>query len=151
MEKVSGFILPIAVALVVLMYTSLAVLTFSTARADQRFAERNISYNEKYYLVEGEFERTISELNAIAKNTTDFAKEKEIKNYLTGSSKVQIISSDERGMELLYSDLVSPHVLFKGQFRISGNNIDLVEKGLTNIAEWEEQTIEVWKGSEDGD
>lgn len=150
MDKVSGFILPIGVALVVLVYTSLAVLAFSTARADHRFAERNIAYNVQYYRVEGDFEKTVAAIHEATLKASGEDRAQQVRDHVESLEKVRLLSNDQESFEFLYADLVSPHVLFKGQFKIKDEKIEVISKGLTNTEEWKEQRIELWKGSDDG-
>lgn len=151
MEKVSGFLLPIGVALVVLIYTSFGVLAFSTARADNSFTNRNVEYNMAYYRVEGNFEKTLSEIADRVQAEQPLELASVLQDYIEQTPTLTITKNEAKRIELLFSESVSPNVEFSGQFEIhSGGDIKVLSKGITNIEQWEEKTIEVWEGSEDG-
>lgn len=149
MEKVSGFILPIGIALVVLVYTSLGMLSYSTAKADDGFANRNIEYNLQYYKVEGEFADAISEIDNISQRGDKKYKEK-ISGYASTIKNLEVLSEGEDYVELLFVEPISENVLFKGHFFAYENKEpEVIAKGLANVEEWEQKYLALWKGTED--
>ncbi|MDO5095213.1 MAG: hypothetical protein Q4D65_01530 [Peptostreptococcaceae bacterium] len=149
MEKVSGFILPIGIALVVLVYTSLGVLSYSTAKADNGFANRNIEYNTKFYEAEGEFADAISEIDNISHKGDKEYKSK-ISGYANKMENLEVLSEGEDYVELLFVEPISENVLFKGHFFAYENKEpEVIAKGLANVEEWEQKYLALWKGTED--
>lgn len=151
MDKVNGFILPIGVALVVLMYTTFGVLTFSTARADYNLSKRNEQYNEDYYRVEGNFEKILFDSNKELQKIFEQNDYTSVKKYSDTISGIEVVSSSLERAEIVYAEKVSENVMFKGHYIIRKNKaVEIKNRGLLNVEEWEQQNLKVWEGSEEG-
>lgn len=68
MGKVSGFLLPISVSLILLVFTTMAVLTFATARADHALTDRSIAFAQAYYEAERDAQVLLSEMDAVLRS-----------------------------------------------------------------------------------
>ena len=148
MGRVSGFVLPIGVALVVLMFATLAVLTFSTARADNNFAKRNIQYNEMYYRTVGRFEAVLSESAQMFEEASDV---EEFKKRIAHIEELEVISEETDAVELVFQKEVTEFVVFRAHYFLrKKENVQIVSRGTINLDEWQEQKMDVWRGSEDG-
>lgn len=145
MGKVSGFILPIGVALVILVYASLGVLSYSTAKADDGFAQRNIEYNTAFYEAEGNFATMLAAIDELSSNQAS------LMEYIQQEKRLELLNQDNEYIEALFVEPISENVLYKGHFfAYKGKEIKVVSKGLSNIDEWKEKYLALWKGIEDG-
>lgn len=146
MEKVSGFLLPICLSLVILVYTTLGILSYSTARADFSFAQRNLEFNQEYYQAEGRFEQALSELDQFANSYTgEFGPAFE--QYLSQANQFKILEKKQGAYHILFEEPVTENVMYKGELLIFDNKEkQVISRGVTNTEQWEEQFLEVWSG-----
>ncbi len=147
MGRISGFILPIGVALVVLMFATLGVLTYSTARADNNFAKRNIQYNELYYEVLGDFEQQFAQTILLFDQSEDA---EEFADVIQKNISLELLSMENGAVDIFYSKNITDYVIYGARFVITRDGAEILSRGTINVDEWQEQGIKVWKGSEDG-
>ena len=139
MGKVSGFILPIGIALVILIYTTLAVLTLTTARADNNFADRNIEFNQKYYQAQGEFEKICSELVAMS--------EAERIDFIGKHEHIKLVENTEKGHKLEFKAEITKNIAYSVDFTLDlEDNIIINARGVLDTSQWEDESFEVWDG-----
>lgn len=151
MGKVSGFVLPVIMALVVLVYTTLAALTLTTARADDKFANRNIEFNKSYYSAEADFAKDYAVLDELLttwnfREAADRAQgEEAIANKL---ENIEIITEGTDFIEFEYQTRISENIVYMANmmYHFSGG-LEIEAQGIQNVAEWEdEEDYEVWDG-----
>ena len=148
MGKVSGFVLPVVMALVVLVYTTLAVLTLTTASADSKFADRNILFNQKYYQAQGEFARTYAALDTLLAEVDAQALESDAILTLL-QNKFEDIQMIEKGDTIVfeYIDSVTENTIYCADMHYQfGENLVITAEGIVNISDWEEEYYELWGG-----
>ncbi len=145
MNKVSGFILPIGVALVVLIYTTIGALTYTTARADHNLTQRSIVYNQSYYSAETKLEELIYETQQIAGGSAaDF---EAALQKLEERFPVIVESTGGNDIRILFFQAVSEHVVYHAQIEARlGESVRLVSSGLENVEQWKEKKMELWEG-----
>lgn len=147
MGKVSGFILPIIMALAILVYTTLAVLAFATARADDNFADRNIQFNQAYYEAQTDFARTYAELDGflLEMEKENLGQAKILAEVEENFKEIQIM---EKGAIIVfeYGGRVSENTLYHGQMHYRDGQLQVVAEGVVNAADWEEEYYELWNG-----
>lgn len=139
MGKVSGFILPIGVALVILIYTTLAVLTLTTARADNHFADRNIEFNQKYYVAQGKFEEICGNLASMT--------EKERLDLAKNHDNLRLVKATETGYQFEFKAEITKNIAYSVDFTLDlEDNIIINARGVLDTSQWEDESFEVWDG-----
>lgn len=154
MGRVSGFLLPIGVSLVILVYTTLAVLTFTTARADHSFAERNIVFNQAYYEAQGAFEELYGLLDNILLDlegqdieSQRLALDEALKSLLHQEANLNLLEEQEMGYRLEYEAEITGNTAYYVDFNLSlGDNISINQRGVADISQWDEEYYEIWDG-----
>ncbi len=157
MGKVSGFILPIGIALVILIYTTLAVLAFTTARADNSFASRNIEFNQKYYYARGNYERTVAVLvgssislradgSSYTKGQGAFDRDR-VQDLMGEFQGLSLRGFADKSLEFSYETKITENTAYYVDFTLDlDDNIRVENEGVMDTSHWEEENYIVWDG-----
>lgn len=148
MGKTSGFILPVGIALIILLYTTLAVLSLTTAKADNGFADRNIDFNQKFYAAQARFEKTYAKLDGILEEESRGQMSREKLESAAGALEgMKLMEYSTKTVAFEYHAEISAEILYSAKLVFdSGQGLRITEKGIENIAQWEDENYEVWDG-----
>ena len=137
---------------VVLCLTVFAVLSFSTARADQRLTEKALAGTAAYYAADVQAEETLAQIDGILAEVLAAAPENYMEEAAAALSTEGIsISLDGGGLSGTADFSVGEDRVYRLSFRVNPVGADsrytVTARRVENTGIWEDEFLDVWEGS----